>query len=488
MPKQDIGPHLFVIFGATGDLTRRKLVPALYQLMQRRDLAQKSYVLGAARSDWSDDKFREAMRAALDEHADADGDAQAWCDEHFFYHSVGDDASNLKGLSQRIEEIEEEHDLPGNRVFYLSVPPSVYGPTIEALGEAGLNRSEGWTRLVVEKPFGHDLESAEELNAIVHEHFTEEQVYRIDHYLGKETVQNLLVFRFANVLFENVWNRDRIEKIEIVVEESLGVGSRAGYYDRSGALRDMIQNHLTQLFSLVAMEAPTRFEAEAIRREKIKLLEAVPPIDKENVVLGQYDAGEADGERIPAYHDEEGVDDDSQTPTFVQLTLEVANWRWQGVPFVLRTGKALPERLTQIRVRFRCAPVSIFQPNGPSADAACAVSPNVLIITLQPNEGFDLGFEVKRPGEPLQLETQRLHFRYHEAFGELPEAYETLLYDVLQGDQTLFVHADEVEASWRLYTPLLEADLPLHPYPAGSRGPDAATVDGRAATLEPVLE
>lgn len=469
-----IDRHLFVIFGATGDLTRRKLLPALYHLMQMRDVAQNCYVLGTARSGWSDAQFRDAARTALSEHFSDDA-LRTWCDCNLFYQPLGTGSQDYAGLRERIEALEAEHDLPGHRAFYLSLPPRAYGPTVEALGEAGLNRGPGWTRLVVEKPFGQDLTSARVLNDRVHTYFDEAQVYRIDHYLGKETVRNLLAFRFGNAIFEAMWNRDRIERVDITVAEDLGVGKRAGYYDDAGHLRDMVQNHLTQLFTLIAMEPPSTLGAEAIRSEKVKVLRSTRSIDRDDVVLGQYTDGHVEGTAVPAYRDEAGVPDDSITETFVALPLYVDNWRWQGVPFILRTGKRLADKRTQIAVHFRRAPVSLFRNDGANGTTN-PVNPNVLVITLQPDEGFDLRFEVKRPGESLHLETHQLRFRYEEAFGPMPDAYETLLYDIIAGDQTLFVHSDEVEASWALYTPLLDAGLPVQPYSAGSAGPDAGRV------------
>lgn len=464
-----IDPHLFVIFGATGDLTHRKLLPALYHLMQNENVAENCYILGTSRSDWSDERFRREARNSLADQF-SERELLQWCDHNLFYQSLGDEGDDYEALKARIQSLEEQHDLPGNRAFYLSLPPSIYAPSIEALGDVGLNQSAGWTRLVIEKPFGHDLDSAESLNTLVHDYFEEHQIYRIDHYLGKETVQNLLAFRFGNAIFESVWDRDHIDRVELTVAESLGVEERAGYYDSSGHQRDMMQNHLTQLLTLIAMEPPSSLDADAIRSEKVKVLESARPIDHEKVVLGQYVAGTINGESVPAYRNEEGVPDDSMTETFVSLPVHIDNWRWQGVPFHLRTGKRLPEKLTQIVVHFRCAPVSIFQ--NPSSDGSpCNVNPNVLVITLQPNEGFDLRFEVKQPGESLQLETQELSFRYENAFGPIPDAYETLLRDIITGDQTLFVRADEVEASWELYTPLLKDDLPLYAYPAGTWGP-----------------
>lgn len=330
-----------------------------------------------------------------------------------------------------------------------------------------MNRSPGWLRLVMEKPFGSNLASAQELNAGVHQYFNESQIFRIDHFLGKETVQNLLVFRFANAFFEHLWNREHVESVQITAAESLGTEGRAGYYERTGALRDMVQNHLTQLMSLIAMEVPVAFEAESIRYEKLKVLRQIVPLSPENVVFGQYVRGRVDGQEVAGYREESGVSPDSDTETFVALKLEIANWRWKGVPFYLRTGKRLPYKYTQIVIYFHCAPVSVFHP----FESSCAIKPNIMVITLQPDEGFDLHFQVKSPSESLMLTTQRLHFRYAEAFGALADAYETLLRDVITGDQTLFICDDEVEHAWRLYDGLLEGDIPVFPYPAGDWGP-----------------
>ena len=477
----DIQPHLFVIFGATGDLTKRKLIPALYHLTQDEDVARRCVVLGTARSDWTDERFREEARAALREQGYAEEAVAEWCTRNLHYQCLGATGDDYGGLRDRIEQIERHRDLPGNRAFYLSLPPSIYGPAIEGLGAVGLNKSPGWTRVVVEKPFGHDLDSARTLNEQVHRHFEEDQVYRIDHYLGKETVQNLMAFRFGNALFESMWNREHIDRIEITVAEPLGVGGRAGYYDQSGHVRDMVQNHLTQLLSLVAMEPPASMDANAIRDEKVKVLNAVQqPDPRADVVLGQYEAGTIEGEPVPGYRDEPDVPEASDTETFAAMRLNVANWRWQGVPFFLRTGKRLPRKLTQIAVRFQSAPVSLFQADGAPCipqNANCEAPPNELLITLQPDEGFDLRFEVKAPGEnengTMELETQQLSFSYEDAFGPVPDAYETLLRDIIVGDPTLFVRADEVEASWQLYAPVLETDLPVQSYEAGTWGPDA---------------
>ena len=468
MPMQPYEPHLFVIFGATGDLTHRKLLPALVKATASSPEAPACYILGASGGDWTDEEFRRKARASLLKSGVNAARAHAWTNRHLFYTSLGRARDKFQALGSRIASLEADLGLPGNRVLYLSVPPAAYPDTIRQIGAHGLSASEGWTRLVVEKPFGRDVASARELNGLIHQYFDEKQIYRIDHYLGKESVQNLLAFRFANILFESVWNRDRIESVEITVAERLGLGTRARYYDTAGALRDMIQNHLTQLFALIAMEVPARFSASAIRQEKIKVLNSVQPLDPvQDVVFGQYAAGGEDGESAPGYRGEAGVDDASRTETFVAARLRVQNWRWQGVPFILRTGKRLATRLTQIAVRFHCAPVALFGEQG----TTCGISPNMLLITLQPNEGFDLRFDVKTPGDSFNLETQQLSFRYEDTFGPLPGAYETLLLDVITGDQTLFVHAEEVEASWALYGPLLEGERTIYSYDPGGWGP-----------------
>jgi glucose-6-phosphate 1-dehydrogenase len=470
-PRQ-IDPHLFVIFGATGDLTARKLLPALYRLSSRGALGPKSVILGVAiEPGLSDENFRARCceNLAASKVCTAE-EAARFCDAQIFsFGLASDQGSDYRGVAERIVSLEQQHQLPGNRVFYLALPPTAFPTAIAALGQAGLNRGPGWTRLVIEKPFGRDLESASALNDLVHKYFEESQVYRIDHYLGKETVQNILVFRFANSLFEPLWNRDRIESVEITVAEELGVEHRALYYETAGALRDMVQNHMTQLFTLAAMEVPPAFEADAIRHEKAKVMRSVEPIRPEDVVMGQYAAGEIDGKPVPGYREEPGIARDSQTETFVALRLEVANWRWHGVPFFLRTGKRLKERLSTIVVTFRCPPVSIFQPFDETP-----IHANALVIAIQPDEGFDLCFEIKAPGESVQLQSHRLHFRYSEAFGPLPDAYETLLLDVLKGDATLFVRDDWVEASWELYTPVLQKRPRILPYAAGTWGPAEA--------------
>jgi glucose-6-phosphate 1-dehydrogenase len=468
--------HLFVIFGATGDLTARKLLPALYHLVGERP---DTVVLGAAGSDLDDERFRERARRSL--AAAGHTDASRWCDERVHYQRIGRDG-RLEGLAARIADIERQHGLPGHRVFYLAMPPGAFPATIEGLGGAGLNTGPGWTRLVIEKPFGHDLDSARALNDAVHTHFDESQVYRIDHYLGKETVRNLLVFRFANPLFEGSWNRDRIERVEITVAEALDVGARGRYYDHAGAVRDMVQSHLMQVLCLIAMEAPTSMDADAVRAEKVKVLHAIRNIDPGDVVLGQYEAAN-DGSNA-AYRTLDGVEPDSTTPTYAAVRLLVDTWRWQGVPFYLRTGKAMARRITEIVVTFRPPPVCLFhgQPD------TCMDHGDVLRLTLQPDEGFSLEIEVKEPGDQRGVRTIPLRFEYAEQFGPIPDAYETLLRDVIEGDQTLFVRGDWVEESWRLFTPLVTSRLPVLPYPAGTWGPVEAArllgpdADGWATT------
>ena len=463
-------PCLFVIIGATGDLARRKLFPALFQLMENGLLSPRCRILGVARDDrMNDERFRALARSALKGLAPAT-QIRRWCASVPHYQTIAETSDiGYRELAGRIAQLDRVHGLAGNCVLYLALPPSVVEPTIEALGKANLARSRGFTRLVIEKPFGHDLASAQKMNVLVHRYFDEAQIYRIDHYLGKETVQNLLAFRFGNALFEQAWNRDHIASVAIHVAEELGVEQRAGYYEQTGALRDMVQNHLTQLLTLTAMEVPAAFNADSIRFEKVKVLRSVAPIPPGSVVVGQYGPGRIGRKRVPGYRHEPGVAAQSTTETFVAMRLAIDNWRWQGVPFYLTTGKRLARRSTEITIGFRNPPVALFR----SVDG-CATHANSLVITLQPNEGFDLSFEVKSPGEQFTLQTQHMDFRYAEAFGDsLASGYDTLLLDVVQGDQTLFVHADETEASWRLYTPLIGKVRPLHFYAAGTMGPAA---------------
>ena len=461
-------PCTFVIFGGTGDLMRKKLLPSLFRLAQTGALDAGCQILGVARDRTLTDKqFRAWANEALGALGLPAGD-RSWCDRCLHYQPVDmNSPGDFKALAARIAALDCRKNA-ANRVLYLALPPASFAGTIEALGKAGLSRSTGSTRLVVEKPFGHDLDSAIRLNALVHRYFDEAQIYRIDHYLGKETVQNLLAFRFGNALFESAWNRDHIKAVQISVAEQTSIGTRAGYYETAGALRDMVQNHLTQLLTLTAMEVPAAFAADSIRFEKVKVLRSVAPIGRDAVVFGQYAPGKAGGKKLAGYLQEPGVAARSRTETYVAMRLEIQNWRWQGVPFYLRTGKSLPRRSTRIVIDFRKPPVALFRTVGRRPHR------NILAINLQPDQGFDLSFEVKSPGDRFTLQTERMQFRYPEVKDSLWDGYETLLLEILRGDQTLFVHADETEASWQLYGPLLRRRTAPHPYPAGSWGPAAA--------------
>ncbi|GIU92350.1 MAG: hypothetical protein KatS3mg011_1256 [Acidimicrobiia bacterium] len=385
-----IEPNLVILFGATGDLARRSLLPALYRLLRRREFADKLHVLGVATKSLDDDGFRRLARDAVVAAGLDRTEVEEWCGRNLSYQPVGE---GYEALARRVQEVERQHDLPGNRAFYLAVPPQVFEETVEGIAGAGLHRSGGWVRIVVEKPFGTDLESARRLNRLLHRHFDESQIYRIDHFLAKETVQNLLVFRFANPLFESAWNRDRVQAVQITVAEDIGIGDRAGYFDKAGTLRDMVQNHLAQLLTLVAMEPPVRFEPDDIRNEKVKVLRAIRPLEPGDVVRGRYGPGMVDGEAVVGYLEEPGVPSDSTTETYAAVRFEIDNWRWRGVPFLARTGKRMARRLTQIVVVFREPPVGLFSAHGGQ------VRGNELYITLQPDEGFDLLFDVKTPGE-----------------------------------------------------------------------------------------
>ena len=461
---------LFIIFGATGDLMRRKLLPALFHLSESGRLPANFHVLGVARGSLNDAKFRLWARSDLVEAGfTASRLHHRWCNDCLHYYRLDQQTpAAFDALRKHIDDLEREHALPGNRVFYLALPPQAFAGIIEGLGRAELNREPGWTRLVIEKPFGRDLASAEALNDLVHRHFRERQVYRIDHYLGKDTVQNLLALRFGNALFESVWNRDHVASVHITVAEALGVEERGAYYEQTGALRDMVQNHLAQLLTLTAMEPPAAFEADSIRFEKIKVLRAAAPLNAKSVVLGQYAAGRQGRRKLAAYRAEPGVAPKSNVETFAAVRLQIENWRWQGVPFYLCTGKRLAQRATDIAIHFHRTPVALFKFNG------AASRHNSLRISIQPDEGFALSFAVKTPGDQFQLETRRMEFRYHDAFGELSSGYETLLLEIIEGDQTLFVHADESIASWTLFGPLLARKFKLHPYAAGTWGPAAA--------------
>ncbi|HSA64710.1 MAG TPA: glucose-6-phosphate dehydrogenase [Nitrospira sp.] len=473
MAEPSVEPHLFVIVGATGDLTKRKLLPALFHLRTYGELEkQNTLIVGAAQPEMSEEAFRlwayEGLNKSVGRNAP---DLRRWCEESLYYHTVRQGgAEDYKKLATYIRHLETARDLPENRVFYLALPPTAVPTAVEQLSQVNLLKSRGWVRVVFEKPFGHDFRSARALNTLLHRYLDEPQIYRIDHYLGKETVQNLLAFRFANPIFESLWNRDSVECVQLTVAEDIGVEHRGAYYQEAGAMRDMVQNHLTQLVTVVAMEVPVSFNADAIQAEKLKVLHSIPPIDPHDVVFGQYRAWEVAGQRIPGYREEKGVSPDSLTETYVALKMEVHNWRWRGVPFYLRTGKRLPRKITQVAVTFRPAPTLLFRSLDPGS-----LEPNQLVITLQPSEGFALGFSVKTPGRPFSFTNRALQFDYKQAFGgELPEAYETLLRDIMIGDQTLFVTADFTETAWRLYDPLLASKRESTIYTAGTWGPSEA--------------
>ncbi len=403
-----LDPCLLCIFGGTGDLAHRKILPALFEMSQAGELPPQTIILGIGRNkNKTDAAFRKEVHLSIQKAVGKDfEEIEEWCGARIFYHPIGKGTrEEFSKLRSRIASLERKHKLTGHRIFHLAIPPQFFGPTIKSLGISKLNESTGWTRLVIEKPFGRDYKTAVALNTLIYNYFKEDQIYRIDHYLGKETVQNVLAFRFGNSIFESLWNREKIEKVEIVVAEELGIESRADYYEKSGALRDMVQNHLTQLLTIAAMEIPLAFKAEDLRFEKVKVLRSIAPIRAEDVVLGQYTEGELGGNGVRGYRQEDGVRSDSKTPTFVALKMRVENWRWHGVPFYLTTGKRLKERKSEIIVTFRVPPVALFK----STDGREAHS-NVLVIAIQPNEGFRISFQVKKPGSEIAVQSEWMHF------------------------------------------------------------------------------
>ena len=480
LPQAD--PCVVVIFGATGDLTKRKLMPALCRLLDQGCL-ESVRILGIGRNPMSEDEFQGMVREALEsskkiEHLE-DEQWRKFSQRLHYMAGELDNKNTYDNVCARLEELAKE-GASKNRLFYLATPPSLFSQIVKQLGESGLAKEDDrWSRIVIEKPFGHDLESAKALNAEVLQVFKESQVFRIDHYLGKETVQNILVFRFGNSMFEPIWNRNYVDYVEITAAESVGVGSRAGYYEEAGALRDMVANHLLQLLTLTAMEPPVAFDADNVREEKVQVLRSIRRLKPEQVaertVRAQYGPGEIDGEKVKGYREEEGVKAGSQTETYAAIEFEISNWRWSGVPFYVRTGKHLGRNLTEIAVHLKRTPQALFA-RTPKEE----IDPNIIALRLQPNEGITVNFGAKRPGFEMQTATVHMDFCYKSGFGvESPDAYEMLLLDVMQGDATLFIRSDEAEAQWRLITPIEEAwtkeGLPkLTTYEAGSDGPTEA--------------
>ena len=463
-------PQIIVIFGASGDLTHRKILPALYNLSRDKMLPEHFAIVGYARTEWTDDQFREEARKAIEEFSRTPLEDQYW--EPFaqgltYRFGAFDDEKAFHPLHDHLAELDEKQGTEGRRLYYAATPPSAFPVIIDRIAECPREEDR---RIVIEKPFGRDLSSARALTEKVHEVFEESRVFRIDHYLGKETVQNLLVFRFANSLYERVWNRDAIEHVQITVAEEVGVEQRGGYYEEAGVIRDMVQNHILQLVSFLGMEPPASLAPEAVRDEKVKLLRAVRPFSPDETILGQYTAGKVGGKPVRAYHEEDNVAPDSKTPTFIALRAHINNWRWAGVPFYFRTGKALGARATELTIMFKEVPTALYD-----AMEVESPPPDHLAIRVQPEEGISFTFQAKEPGPGFKPRTVNMHFTYADAFGVEPvEAYERLIHDAMTGDHTLFTREDEVERAWELVTPILDLQGPVLPYPAGSRGPAEA--------------
>jgi glucose-6-phosphate 1-dehydrogenase len=494
-------PTAMIVFGASGDLAKRKLFVSLFQLFNRGLLSEYFYLLGAGRKKLSDQTFRQSAQQAIQEGSGnlPSKEIEAFVSKLYYVSGDYGDISFYENIKTNLIELDKKHKIDGGdpasrepcHIFYLAVPPFLYTTIVEKLGSVTLScprepDSRQPPRLVVEKPFGRDLQSATDLNNKIHQCFDESQIYRIDHYLGKETVQNILMFRFANAIFEPVWNRNYIDHVQITIAESLGIEHRGSYYDKVGALRDMFQNHMLQMLALAAMEPPASFEADSIRDEKVKLLRSVRPFKLEPwstiIVRGQYGSGVINGKEVVGYQSESNVEPGSKTETFVAAKLFIDNWRWKDVPFYLRTGKRLARKNTEVAIIFKKVPHSMFVSTG------LAEAPNVLVLQIQPEEGVSLSFQAKRPGSKICMSTLNMDFNYRTVFGvDMPGAYQRLLLDCMAGDQTLFTRADDVNVTWRLLTPILQAwgndDSPPYEYPAGSESFPAADLliesDGR---------
>ncbi len=480
-----VPPCAIVIFGASGDLSRRKLLPSLYRLFYERRISQNFAVIGSSRTPMSDEQFREKMRESVSKFLeDAPFDEDVWksfAQTLFYVPGDMNKPESYEDIRKKLDEVEKSHQTAGNVLFYLSTQPSYYAEAVLALGEHHLNKGNGWRRIIIEKPFGHDLASAQKLNEEIHKVFAESEVYRIDHYLGKETVQNILAFRFGNSMFEPLWNRRYVDHVQITAAESIGVEGRGAYYQEAGALRDMIQNHLSQVMATVAMEPPSVFDAENVRDERAKLLRAVRVMKPEDVpkysVPGQYGPGYVAGQLLPGFREEPSVSPDAQTDTYAAVTFFIDNWRWAGVPFYIRSGKRMPKRVTDIAIQFKAPPLGLFQQETKTGPRE--VRPNILVVRIQPEEGISLRFLSKSPGSGMRVRPVSMDFNYGSSFGERsPAAYETLLLDAIVGDATLYTRQDMVEASWQAVQPILDNwanrkfDFPN--YAAGTWGPKEA--------------